>query len=49
MRKPAFYECENKGTDQLRGNRAVTAQLISIFVLLHNYVAKAPKLLNTKF
>ena len=32
MRKLAFCVCENKGPDQLRGYRAVTAQLISTFV-----------------
>ena len=32
VRKPAFCICENKDADQLRGNREVTAKLISAFV-----------------
>ena len=36
MRQTAFCLWDNKDTDQLRGNREVTAdQLISAFVLLH--------------
>ena len=60
VRKPAFCICENKGADQLRGDReadqrlcfrnsfAVTAKLISAFVFATRIV-QSPYFLNPKF
>ena len=43
MRKPAFCICENKGADQLRGNRAADQRLCFRYIdgtipLLHKFI-----------
>ena len=43
MRKPAFCICENKGADQLRGNREADQRLC------FRYIVQSLFFLNTKF
>ena len=51
MGKPTIHICENKGADQLRGNREadqLTAKLISTFVFATRIV-QSHYFINTKF
>ena len=45
LKKLAFLICENKGTDQLRGNRAADQS----FCFAHKQVVKSLNFLNLKF
>ena len=47
MRKPALCMCENKGADQLCGNR--TADQCLCFCFIDSTMIKIPLLLNPKF